>query len=138
MRHFCLLLISLLAIISLSQAFPFQTTDGLVKIYGMVPTSDGFVLDIFSPFEFQGSGIASQLKVDVVDSEDRFIKAYNVKDVSNPGYNDRALYFFKFDQPATQIKRARIETPAQDVYSVSWSGVPESFDQEHNNQALRR
>ena len=26
----------------------------------------------------------------------------------------------------TQIKRTRIETPNQDVYSISWSGVPEA------------
>ncbi|MCX6676976.1 MAG: hypothetical protein NTU95_03405 [Methanothrix sp.] len=126
MRHLGLILAFMLAAVSLSQAFPLQTTDGMIKIYGMIPTSDGFALDIFSPYELQGRGIASNLKVDVVDSEDRFIKARNIEDVSNPGYNDRALYFFEFDQPATQIKRTRIETPNQDVYSISWSGIPEA------------
>lgn len=126
MRRLGLLLAFMLAIISLSQAFPLVTPDGIIKIYGMIPTSDGFALDIFSPYEFQGSGIASDLKVDVVDSEDRFIKAHNIEDVSHPGYNDRALYFFTFDQPATQIKRTRIEAPNQDVYSIAWSGVPEA------------
>ena len=115
-------------VVATSQAFPLQTTDGKIEIYGMIPTKDGFALDIFSPYEIQGSAIASNLKVDVVDSEDRFIKADNVRDVSNPGYDDRALYFFKFDKPATQIKRTRIETPLQDVYSISWSGVPEVSD----------
>ncbi len=85
----------------------------------MIPTSDGFALDIFSPYEFQSRGIASELKVDVVDSEDRFIKARNIEDVSQSGYNDRALYLFEFDQPATQIKRTRIETPIQEVYSIA-------------------
>ena len=116
----------MLAAISVSQAFPLQTTDGIVKIYGMIPTKDGFALDIYSPYAIQGRSIAQDLKVDVVDSEDRFIKASNVQDVSNPGYNDRALYFFKLDEPATQIKRTRIETQANDVYSISWSGVPEA------------
>jgi hypothetical protein len=126
MRCFGLILAILLAIISSSQAFPLQTSDGIVTIFGMIPTSDGFALDIFSPVGFEGANIAPDLKVDVVDSEDRFIKASSVKDVSNPEYNDRALYFFKFDMPVTQIKRVRIETPAQDVYSISWSGVPEA------------
>ncbi|HUS76804.1 MAG TPA: hypothetical protein VMY43_12480 [Methanothrix sp.] len=126
MRHLGLLTALVLVVVSISQAFPLQTTDGIIKIYGMIPTKDGFALDIFSPYQFQGRGIVSDLKVDVVDSEDRFIKARNIRDVSNPGYNDRALYFFEFDQPATQIKRTRIETPNQDVYSISWSGVPEA------------
>lgn len=125
LRHSGAILILLLLSIEV-QAFPLQTEDGVIKIYGMIPTSNGFALDIFSPYEFHGSGIASDLKVDVVDSEDRFIKAYSTEDVSQPGYNDRALYYFKFDQPATQIKRTRIETPNQDVYSISWSGVPEA------------
>lgn len=126
MKRFGLLLAVVLVTISLSQAFPLQTTDGIIKIYGMVPTSRGFALDIFSPYQFQGSGVASNLKVDIVDSDDRFLKAYSTEDVSNPGYDDRALYFFEFDQPVTQIKRVRIETPNQDVYSISWSGVPEA------------
>jgi hypothetical protein len=125
MRLFWLIL-ALAILFAGAQAFPLQTTDGIIKIYGMIPTSDGFALDIFSPYEFQGRGIASELKVDIVDSDDRFIKAFSTEDVSQPGYNDRALYFFKFDQPATQIKRTRIETPNQDVYSISWSGVPEA------------
>jgi hypothetical protein len=116
----------MLASISVSQAFPLQTTDGIAKIYGMIPTNDGFALDIYSPYAIQGRSIAQDLKVDVVDSEDRFIRASDVRDVSNPGYDDRALYFFKLDEPATQIKRTRIETPASDVYSISWSGVPEA------------
>jgi hypothetical protein len=118
--------LALLILVTSAQAFPLETADGIVKIYGMIPTKDGFALDIFSPYEFQGREIASDLKVDIVDSEDRFIRADHSKDVSNPGYNDRALYFFKFDQPVTQIKRVRIETPNQDVYSISWSGVPEA------------
>lgn len=122
------LLLSVLALaaMAVSHAFPLQTTDGIIKIYGMIPMDDGFALDIYSPYKLQGMNIAPNLKVDIVDSEDRFIKAYDVRDVSYPGYNDRALYFFKFDKPATQIKRTRIETPNQDVYSISWSGVPEA------------
>lgn len=120
------IIVILLLFLTGAQAFPLQTEDGAIKIYGMIPTSDGFALDIFSPYELYGRGIASDLKVDVVDSEDRFIKADRSEDVSQPGYDDRALYFFKFDQPATQIKRTRIETPNQDVYSISWSGVPEA------------
>ena len=126
MKNLGLLLISMLVCISLSQAFPLQTTDGIVKIYGMIPMQDGFALDIYSPVRLEGTSIAPELKVDVVDSEDRFIRATNTEDVSNPGYNDRVLYFFKFDKPATQIKRVRIETPMSDVYSISWSGVPEA------------
>jgi len=121
-----LIAMALFLLAASAQAFPLETTDGIVKIYGMIPTSDGFALDIFSPYELQGRGIASNLKVDIVDSEDRFIRADHSEDVSNPGYNDRALYFFEFDQPVTQIKRVRIETPNQDVYSISWSGVPEA------------
>lgn len=125
LRYFGLFLALLLLSMG-AQAFPLETADGVIKIYGMIPTKNGFALDIFSPYEFQGSGIASGLKVDIVDSEDRFIRAYNIKDFSNPGYDDRALYFFECDQPATQIKRTRVETPNQDVYSISWSGVPEA------------
>lgn len=124
-RFFRLILVLALLCVG-AQAFPLVTSDGIIKIYGMVPTSDGFALDVFSPYEFQGRGIASELKVDIVDSEDRFIKARSIEDVSQPGYNDRALYFFEFDQPATQIKRVRIETPNQEVYSIAWSGVPEA------------
>jgi hypothetical protein len=124
--RYSVLLLALVLLCAGAQAFPLVTSDGIIKIYGMVPTSDGFALDIFSPYQFHDSGIAPDLKVDVVDSEDRFIKARNVEDVSQPGYNDRALYFFEFDQPVTQIKRVRIETPNQDVYSIAWSGVPEA------------
>lgn len=109
-----------------SSAFPLQTTDGRITVYGMIPTEDGFALDIFSPYTLNGMGIATNLKVEVVDSEDRFIESYTREDVSYSGYHDRALYFFRFDKPATQIKRIRIETPNQDVYSISWSGVPEA------------
>lgn len=121
-----LALLILMSVVGASYAFPLATSDGIIKIYGMIPTQDGFALDIFSPYTYHGSNIAPSLKVDIVDSEDRFIKSERVEDVSNPGYNDRALYYFGFDQPVTQIKRVRVETPASDVYSISWSGVPEA------------
>jgi hypothetical protein len=117
-------------------AFPLQTDDGKVTIFGMVPTQtqDGFALDIFSPYDkaegdnlrvagYYSQSFAQSLKINIVDSDDRFIKSSGEGAVSNS--KDRALYLFSFDEPVTQIKRIRIETPYGDVYSIPWSGVPE-------------
>jgi len=109
-----------------ASAFPLKTSDGVITIFGMIPKEDGFALDVYSPYTLSGRGIATDLKVEIVDSDDRFHKAYSVYGVSSPGYNDRALYSFRFDEPVTQIKRIRVETPNHDVYSIAWAGVPEA------------
>lgn len=119
-----LIAIILLAMISLSQGFPLQTSDGKVAIYGMIPFEGGFALDMYSPAE-SGESPASSLAVQIVDLDDRFIKSTSTKILSQKGPYDRALYLFKSDKPATQIKRIRIETPDQQIYSIPWSGVPE-------------
>jgi hypothetical protein len=128
-RLYLLLLILLFALVSTSYGFPLNTTDGRIEIYGMVPTSDGFALDIYTPPDLGGTGLAPNLKVEIVDPDDIFIGSNNRVDISHPSYQDRELYFFKFDRPATQIKRMRIETPDEYVYSISWAGVPEASSQ---------
>ena len=117
------LLLPLLILIATSSAFPLNTSDNRVRILGMVPLSDGFALDIFTP----EPKLAHSLTVEVVDPDDSFIKSYRSEDVANPSYFDRTLFSFQFDRPATQLKRIRIETTDGDVYSIAWAGVPEAF-----------
>lgn len=121
-----LALVLVVALVPLSCGFPLNTTDDRIIILGMVPMENGFALDIFTPPELGGEGLARNLKVEIVDPDDKFIESNDVLDVSHRAYKDRALYCFNFDRPATQIKRIRVETPGEDVYSISWSGVPEA------------
>jgi len=51
LRYFRFALL-LLLLFTGAQVFPLQTPDGIIKIYGMIPTSDGFALDILYPYEF--------------------------------------------------------------------------------------
>lgn len=121
-----LILVLMFGFVATACGFPLNTSDGAVRIFGMIPTESGFALDVFSPFVLNGQGIASDLKLEVVDSDDRFIKSSNILPLAHPEYKDRALYTFTFDKPVTQLKRIRVESPNGNVYSISWTGVPEA------------
>jgi hypothetical protein len=129
-RRIALALIFVLSVLSnAAWGFPVNTSDGAIQIWGMIPMgANGFALDVFSPFTINGQGIADMLKLQVVDSDDRFYDAAQKLRVDSSDYHDRELYVFRIGKSAAQIKRIRVESPTGTVYSVSWSGVPEASD----------
>ncbi len=130
MKYLGVLLLSMLICISASHAFPIQTEDGAIKINGMIPLKDGFALDVEQDCYTHTNDITKSQasrnpfikSIQVVDSDDRFINNDNEFDVTG-SVKDRTIYCFKFDKPATQIKRIRIEG-RDNIYSIPWDGVP--------------
>lgn len=148
-----LVILCLLAAITCVDAFPLQTPDGVLNIYGMAPTENGFVLDIFTNHEDgqkppyhvnpkittipERGGHIYIKSVVIVDSDDRFIEFDSGMYYTSTTLSSRALYAFKFDKPTTQIKRIRVEMWDGNIYSIPWEGVPKVYNENITMQLYR-